>query len=135
MAPSVWRMMQYTKYKMRPKRWMQFSLKSFFAFATVFMVVSSWFAVQIKWVRDRHNALHWIESTQDDPPFYGGTVGGIEPPFPDDDRTPWTLRLLGEKGVGMVLVDDHWLGPSAPYSLDELRRLFPEAEVIAISAK
>ena len=46
---------------------------------------------------------------------------------------PWTLRILGERGIGVIFVGQaaapHRAEKYDPSELDPLRRLFPEANV------
>lgn len=94
------------------RRWFTFSLRTFFVLLTVFGV---WLGVQLKWIRDRHEAADRFG-------FY----------LLDEAAAPWSLRIFAERGyeaIG-VLVDD----PDHPTADEqrikrELEQLFPEADV------
>lgn len=97
----------------KPRRWFRYSLRTFFVLLTVFAV---WLGVQVKWIRDRHAALAWAEAH--------AAVG--EEAYPAATRdAPWSLRLLGEDGVTMIVI----CSDDKEYSLEGLKRLFPEADI------
>jgi len=121
-----------TVYHPRPQRWPQVSLKGFFVLVTVLGVLFGWLAVQAKWIRDRHEALRWIESSgvlqqYGGPRYYGQVVIS----WNSDRRTtiPWSLRIFGETGILILRVP---YPPSAtdPYDPAELQALFPEATIM-----
>jgi len=105
-----------------PRRWFRFSLRTFFVAVTIFGV---WLAVQVKWIRDRH------EAAKDRPELYVDCISvGPAPATP-----PWSLRLLGAPGYGWVYVH---VADEAHLSEDDRRReqlarsLFPEAEIVIV---
>src|SRR4051812_48362793 len=94
------------------RRWFSYSLRTFFVVLTIFGV---WLGVQVKWIRDRHEA---IQSTT-------ATIGwpGV---------APLSLRVLGEKGAGVIGCD--WTGDiEVDRALrNRIQRLFPEADVVLV---
>ena len=105
------------------RRWFRFSLRTFFVLLTIFCV---WLGVQVKWIRDRHEALQLHDSISVD--FYGGIIveggGSRMISHSPKAKAPWGIRIFGEAGVGTILVDP----PETDYS--RLTALFPEAKVI-----
>jgi len=96
-------------YYPRPERWPQISLRAFFALVT-FAGVVCWLGVQLKWIHDRHEALERYRAHHQDP--FGVfdlrvVIGG--------HKAPWSIAILGERGVRGLPKDDA-----------ELARLFPE---------
>jgi len=99
-----------------------------------------WLATQFKWKHDRELALRWItpigarqttmqngSAIPQDNGIYVSLVGST---------VPWTLKMLGELGVERIEVSQDSLSTDGAYSVDELRVLFPEAEVmVAIERK
>jgi hypothetical protein len=103
------------------------------------MMGLGWLGVQLKWAHDRREALRWIIDPRARQIAAEG--GSRIPPrkgeyFQDAAiDAPWPLRILGERGVKRLNVSQPWLTPDAPYSLRELRRLFPKAEVNAVVSR
>jgi len=103
-------------YHPRPDRWPQVSLKGFFVLVTVFGV---WLGVQLKWIRDRHEALRWIDEHR---PNASWVIWEISPPVPG------TLRLLNEMGVSEIRFQND--GSAASVAMQQrFEKLFPEAEI------
>jgi hypothetical protein len=101
------------------RRWFRYSLRTLFVLVTVFGI---WLGVQVKWIRDRHEALNWLresELTYD----YGSAPA------------PWSIRVLGESGIQMIGsrpttylgYKEEELPPSPLPKLREIQPLFPEA--------
>ena len=89
----------------RPRRrWYRFSLRTLFVLLTLFCV---WLGVQVKWIRDRHEAVRacpaWIMS----------------------GPAPVTLQLFGERGALRIRL----MGGGVA-QIKKLQALFPEAESI-----
>lgn len=119
----------------RPAAAFRFNLRTLFLVVTILGSVLGWLSVQLKWIHDRDEALRWLidvrarqvaaEAGAPVPPKKGDYVrhAGIE--------APWSLRILRELGVERLEVDQDWLDKDPRYSLNQLRALFPEAEVTA----
>jgi len=96
-------------------RWFRYSLRTFFVVLTIFGV---WLGVQVKWIRDRHEALKSITDRG----------GAFHEGFSDRMPTaPLSLRILGEPATGYILLPEERAseGPG-------IKSLFPEAEVEAV---
>ena len=107
-------------YKPRPERWPRFSLRSGFLLVAIVAAFAGWVHRQRNWLQQRQEAMGWISSVAD------VHVPAVECGF--KDNTPWNLRLFGHCGlIGISLRRE--LLPSDPYTRDELRSLFPEAEI------
>jgi hypothetical protein len=99
-------------------------------------VFLGWLGGQLKWIHDRREAQRWIidvrarqlarERGSSLPPEKGRYVSH------DGINAPKSLQIFGQAGVGRVEVYQEWLNSDAFYSLEELRRLFPEADVKAV---
>jgi len=102
-------------------RWFRFSMRTVFVLLTVLGIFFSWLAIQIQWMRDRHEAIEWLRGHS------AQTVNLAGPSCP----APWSLRILGERGVSWIVIE----GLNFPSDRErerrghELQRLFPEAEV------
>ena len=98
---------------MVPRRTFRFSLRTMLVVLTL---AAAWLAVQAKWVRDRHAALERLDGA-------GYTTTG----YPSYRDPPWQLRLFGERSVDGIVV--HRLKDADGRKVEELKRLFPEADV------
>ena len=91
------------------RRWFRYSLRTFFVLVTLLGV---WLGVQVKWIRDRREALQWVHRSVI---------------FPDlHTPAPWSIRLV-ERGVPLITVD-----PDIAQDAEKVRKLkelFPEAIV------
>ena len=119
------------------RRRFYFSLRTLFVAVTILGLFLGWVGVQLKWMRDRRQALEWMfpcharqlaaESGSLLPPLKGEYISH------PDTKAPWSLRIFGESGVERIKVYENWLNPDARYSVNDLRLLFPEAEVKAVA--
>ena len=101
---------------MKPPRWSQFSLRTMLALITLFATIF-WGGLQVKWVRERHAAMRWLE----------GRGGSWRYAVDPKQSLPWTLAVLGEPSVAVLSLvstpEEH------KTKVPELGRLFPEAEI------
>ena len=99
---------------MKPRcSWFRFSLRTFFVLLTLFGV---WLGMQMKWIRDRHEAIRWLEA-RDGSVEYGRAA-------------PMSLVMLGENGVEVLCIPrtkDDYVEKGV-----ELENLFPEADMYRI---
>ena len=107
-----------------------------FSLTTMLVVVTLlgvWLGVQMKWIKDRHQAIARIraECTLDlefsDPSH-----------LPQSSPAPWSVRMLGERGVyGIVVPGGCWgNNPTVLKNKEnELRKLFPEVKHVWLSAE
>lgn len=93
------------------RRWFQFRLRTLLVIMTLASVPCAWASYSLKWIADRHRAL---ESGQ----FRTSMIW-------DDRIAPASLRIFGEEGLWSLSV----FGDS-PLTIDEVKRLFPEAKVV-----
>jgi len=101
------------------RRWLRYSLRTLFVLVTVLGVFLAWLTVQLKWIRDRHEALERVDPAWRD--------------VAEESRSqmPWGLRMLGEPAHEAIAF------PEAEHSTLEqveahgrrLQRLFPEAAI------
>jgi hypothetical protein len=103
--------------KTRYRRWLRFSLRTLFVLMTVFCV---WLGVQVKWVRDRHEAINWVllPGYSKEHSFWQGIVAKPK-------RAPFPLWIVGEPGFEEISVSVS--RPDRIYSEEQLQSLFPEA--------
>jgi hypothetical protein len=109
-------------YHPRPERWPQASLKGLFMATALACLPAAWVGSQLHWIRQRHAALTWIESLGAEDYSYGD--------YPFDFHSvpaPSSLQLFGESGIAMISLGPERLARPDPYTLDDLRKLFPEA--------
>jgi len=120
------------------RRYFYFSLRTLFVVVTILGAFLGWLGVQVRWIHDRRQALEWIL------PYHARQLaaesGSLPPPLKGSVShagmtAPWSLRILGEKGIERLEVDQDWLGANTPYSLAKLRLLFPEAKVLVVVSR
>ncbi len=111
----------------------RFSLRAFFLIVTAIGALAGWAGFQFRWMQRRAAARNDPSICfQEDPSIYfqesdprmhvySALLRKSEYPTP---AAPWSLRLLGERGV-----TEMWVWP--PHTSDEVRVLFPEAIVHA----
>ena len=121
---------------MKPRRWFRFSLRTFFVLLTLFGV---WLGVQVKWIRDRHEALEWLWQNG----IYGandgqkltvvgaGVIKASHLGLPT--KAPWSLRPFFEPGVSAITVVETPDENADNLKVQELSGLFPEAQVVRMS--
>jgi hypothetical protein len=106
-------------YKPRPERWLQVSLRGLFVLVTILGVFLGWLGVQVKWIRDRHEALEWVRQHEHPMAFQA-----VEP-----KPMPWSLRMFGEAPTRYITIQVP-KGEKAA-RVRELEELFPECHVLA----
>jgi hypothetical protein len=117
-----------TLYKPRPERWPQFSLRTLFVLVTI-LSLFFWLGAQVKWIRDRNEAREWIAQRT-------CKLVRIRTEADSDGQAtlplPWSLRILGEKHGGrVILIDD---APENRDYIERIKTLFPESQVLAAKA-
>lgn len=118
------------------RHFFRFSLRTLFVLVTIVGSILGWIGEQVKRIRDRREALQWIVD------YYARSLardrGSLMPPQKGDYishagiKAPWSLDILGEASVERLVVYEDWLNADAPYIFDELKSLFPEANVTVI---
>ena len=110
------------------RRWLRFSLSTCFILVTL---VAVWLGVQMKWIKDRHQATKpqsatnfggRLASTGHDIAYYAGS----------GTPAPWSLRIFGEQGCySVAVVPENEDAPTVndKQALRQVRLLFPEAKV------
>ena len=91
------------------RRWFRYSLRTFFVVVTIFGV---WLGYQVKWIRDRQEALDQHVC-----------IGSLAPPQRD---APWPLRWFGEVGYHSIVIRM----PDSQQEVARVGHLFPESQVI-----
>lgn len=107
----------------------RFSLRTFFVSVTIAGCAIGWVGMHLNWIRDRHKAIEWLEEPKHNVlgEWYsnGETMIGRA-----NTRMPLRLRVFGERPIETIHVS-RWTGDRA-YSLDDLKKLFPEAGKIEL---
>ena len=121
------------------RRWFSFSLRAMFVVVTLVCMAIGWLGVQIKWIHNRHQALQWLV------PLHARQLaaasGSLLPSKKgayvshSGIKAPWSLEVMGELGIERIEVDPACLNKDAPFTLHELRSLFPEADVTAATKR
>src|SRR5579871_1330774 len=88
---------------MKPPR---FSLRTLLVLVAIITLPVGWVAYQLDWIRQRHAFLN-----RPPMPVYSAMY----------EPAPWSLRLLGERGIHEVSVTDA--------TAEHARELFPEADL------
>jgi len=96
-------------------------LRTLFVLVLLLAIPLGWLAVQLKWIRDRHEALRGL--TQSRAFILDWSSSFVHD---RDDVLPWSLRLFGENSVRQIFILH-----GQESELKPLRLLFPEAEVTA----
>ena len=110
--------MENPLYKPCRKRWLTLRFGLGTAAFVLLTVFSVWLGVQVKWMRDRHEATQWISDRW---------APGLSETTPT--QAPWSIRLLGEpSGQRELMVEVH--NDAERTVVEQLRRLFPEREVV-----
>src|ERR1051325_4626005 len=91
------------------RRWFRYSLRTLLALMTLFCV---WLGVQVKWSRDRHEALAHEHVCR---------IGLCYRP------APWSIRILGERGYEQLFI--YHVAASDARHAKVMESLFPEARV------
>jgi hypothetical protein len=100
------------------RRWFRYSLRMLFVVVTVLGV---WLGVQVKWIRDRHEALEWL--SQQGYLLHNSYTAAHTP------DSPRILRLFGESGVKEIDLYAPKSIEQPAYHTDALIKLFPEANI------
>ena len=104
------------------RRWFRFSLRTLFVVVTVVGIACSWALSQKKWIRDRSEAMNWVQSQRAWNLANGRSTV----------RLPLGLRLFGERfALDAIEVREADTRSDDAFSIAELKRLFPEATVEA----
>ena len=107
------------------RRWLHYSLRTFFLGTTIAMLVAAWIAVHARWITDREAALDQL------PPFHFIS----ELVHSNDQQSkrlpPFSLGWLGEThGLAKIRLQPDFDDPEAVVpQLRRLQRSFPEASV------
>ena len=104
------------------RRWLRYSLRTFFIVLTIFGV---WLGVQVKWIRDRHEALrelHGFFWTYEDHPAGGSRLQTVSN---RSNTAPWSIRWSEPAVPLIILVVDG--SAEDEQRAQKLKRLFPEA--------
>ena len=112
------------------RRWPRFSLRTLFVLIALF---ACWFGYEMNWVRQRRQVIA-DPQVQTWRYFVAVTLYG-NPPREHRERVystaPWPLNWLGEPGYwGVVLAPG-----TSDQEIERVRRLFPEAEGVAVAEK
>jgi hypothetical protein len=96
-------------YKPRPERWPQFTLRGLFVLVTILGVFLGWLGVQVKWIKDRREAIEWVENQGPHSMAAGWHEWVVEQPgkpsiIMKDVSPPFGLAIFGEKAVNHIHV-------------------------------
>ena len=97
-------------YHPRPERWPQFTLRGLLIGLTVLGVLLGWTSAQMKWIYDRHKALHYLVERY---------------PIDRSSTAPWRIRMFGEAGRPYLVLKSSATDRDFRY----VQSLFPEADL------
>ncbi|PHS02987.1 MAG: hypothetical protein COA78_19670 [Blastopirellula sp.] len=116
-----------------PKR-IQYGLRLLFGTVLLLGVGFAWIGAQLRWMQQRNEALQWIQ------PMHARQIAASSglpvPPVKgfyvqrSGSTAPWSLAIFGEIGVDTIELDSRYSQSEDHYTIDRLRSLFPEAEVV-----
>jgi len=115
---------------MKPRRWLRFSLRMLLVLVVLAAIPMGWVAAQLKWIRDRREAIEWLLRSTSGIRHGGFETSdaldfGLQGPKPEREiSAPWSLQLFSERGMRRV-----HLSSTGLYRRKEIEALFPEAEV------
>ena len=102
-------------------------------------VVCVWLGLQVQWLRDRGEALRWLEGNGGNFAKENGRFRWVQPDGTvveggginvfDHAKAPWIIRLMGAETIYWLNVPRDRDGSFSKVKLDELSELFPEAEI------
>src|SRR5262245_9788331 len=95
-------------YHPRPERWPQVSLRGLLVVVTVACVSLGWLAVQVKWIKDRHDAI-----------YRSPKYVFVHLDWNERGVAPLSLRIFGERGLLRIEIDSDL---SAEQKTSERRR-------------
>lgn len=98
------------------RRRVRFSLRTLFVVVLLLVIPLGWVTVQLKWIRDRHEALRGLPQSRAFVLDWSSSFVHER-----DDVLPWSLRLLGEESVRQIFLLD-----GQESELKPLRLLFPK---------
>src|ERR1044072_1740068 len=102
----------------------RYSLRALFVLVAICAVLMTWGQATTSWIRDRSDALTWINSQ---PPGIVSAKGYRKGRW----RLPWSLWIWGEPAdmryIYLYCSDD--CSPADRAKVAELKELFPEADV------
>jgi hypothetical protein len=107
-------------------RWFQLSLRTMFACVTVAAIGLAELVYGLKWIGERHAYTDNLGS-------HGYIVVGS-----DEGSAPGLLWLFGERGFDQLRIsfigdpDEDHLTPNQRHSLQRIRELYPEADIIKV---
>ena len=113
---------------MKHSRRFRYSLRTMFVVLACVTALGFWLSIQVRWIRERNEAVRYHDN---------GLTATINRGRP----APWQLRVLGARGYGQIHVisDPKVIAiirpENRPYSMDELKRLFPEADVVPLKVR
>jgi hypothetical protein len=108
----------------RNRRWFQFSLRSLTIGVTLLAVPCAYVGYNLNWIRERDAARKSLigRTLFDSGMDYRNRRFLTGYPL---RLAPWSLRILGETGAGIWILDI----PKSDPVIEQLRRLFPEASI------
>ena len=108
-----------------------------FVLVTILGAFLAWIGYQVKWIRDRHEALKRLSQNG----FWAAndgrtiTIDGLDFGHVSANtlghaiKSPWSLRPFFERGVSVITIVETSDQNADNAAVQELSRLFPEAEV------
>jgi len=117
---------------MKSRRWFRFSLRTMLVLVTLVGITIGWTGMQLKWIRDRQEAIRWLESSADPNDTDGAWRGGRQYTTYEsyqNSNAPWSLRLFGERGIDRLHIDKSALRPNDRHQARDFEKLFPEARI------
>jgi hypothetical protein len=104
---------------------MRFSLRTLFIVVAIVALAMAWVEPNLRWKRDRESA-----GVSEGYPDFISIVARETLHRRTTETLPWGLRLFGARPVPVLHF--HSGVPATTKSVEELQRLFPEADIIEI---
>ena len=105
------------------------STPNFWLALMLILIFGVWLGVQVKWIRDRHEAFTWI-ATHRHVKFHGD----FSRPHRSSGQFPWPLKIFGERPKSRIWMDVHKESQDELARVRQILTLFPEAEVTVSQA-
>jgi len=110
------------------RRWFRFSLRTLLILMLLLALPLGWVGNQLNWIRDRLKVRRQISGNHqmllaDGMDYREGKLKFHT--FYHLRLAPWSLRIFGESGVGLWILDM----PNTGSEIERIRALYPEASV------
>ncbi len=110
------------------RRWLKPTLV---ALGAAILILLAWLDSRSKWIYERQQNRVWIVN-------HAGSIQDEASRPPAPAAAPWSLRVCGESGIGLITIDERKLIRKTPKDSNrdpksiarKLQRIFPESTIL-----